>query len=241
MRGNRLSAVRRILKAHLGVVISEGYDTADDALYNQLLSSKQTQMATEWNWEFLKDKWDAQVGAGARYVAQPTKTITGINDRFNTDNEVLAFTKYSEIWQPVDYGIDEDDYNILDPELNQQQDPILKWQYVGNNQIEIWPIPASAARIRFEGFRIPSPLVSDDDLVDLDDELLCLYVAAERLAKAESQDAQTKFAAAEKRLMKLRGAVTTKDEGIQMGYKYVRTRGNRYTVPITVARNNPGP
>ena len=237
-RGSTLKQVRRILRGHMGIVVDEGYNTADDSMHNQLIASKQTVLATRFQWPFLKDRWDIMISAGVRYSLLPTVTIRNVPGPINTDNEVTAVVQYNTRWKDVDFLIGEEDYNVLDPDQDERMDPIEKWQFIGFNQFEVWPLPADQQKLRFDGWRVPMEPVSDSDRLELDDELIALYIAAELLAKQEAKDAQPKMREAEYRLNELRGAVSAGEPPTLMGYNPKRWQRPRI-VPIAVAGNKP--
>jgi hypothetical protein len=65
-------------------------------------------------------------------------------------------------------------------------------------------VPTVAQTIRFTGQRVVQALAVDADTADLDDMLIILFVAAERLTRSKQQDAQLKMQLAQRRLQWLR-------------------------------------
>lgn len=120
-----------MVKAEIGFNQSSG--TGMDLEIQTLLSNKQKWLSSKWDWPFLQTKFNVGVGNGARYVNVPN---------LNWERPVLVEVKWTEIWQDVDYGIGSEEYNYLDSDEGQQQDPVLRWTFAG--QLEI-PSPTVAA------------------------------------------------------------------------------------------------
>lgn len=206
MTGQTLASVLTLLKAELGVT-----GTADDALLYQLIVNKQFWFAAKFDWSEFDDRWDMGVTTGSQYYAFPTVDTGGATATLRLDRlmpEVEVF--YNSVYMPLDYGITMDDYNQLNPNLGQFQDPIQKWGRTGApaGKFEVWPVPASNMTIRFTGQRMPKTVdVTQPNVstLDLDDMLLALTVAAERLAKSGSKDAATKAEMARSLWVELRG------------------------------------
>jgi hypothetical protein len=115
--------------------------------------------------------------------------------------------KWNQSWQDVDYGINEDEYNYVDSDTGETQDPVQRWQMAGQGQYELWPLPQSSNIIRFYGQRAVIPVTSasvDATIVDLDD-LLLAYALAPNITK--KPEAPYVFSvAAQQRLARLRGS-----------------------------------
>ena len=57
-------------------------------------------------------------------------------------------------------GIDESNYNALDPLENQREDPVRRWRVVEGDQVEVWPLPATSGNLlRFCGTKTLRPLL----------------------------------------------------------------------------------
>ena len=58
-----------------------------------------------------------------------------------------------------------------------RSDPVLSWAYAGGEQFEVWPMPASNGtlnsdnEIAFQGQRKITPLLEDNDRMDMDEIL----------------------------------------------------------------------
>jgi len=133
--------------------------TADDQRLNQLIQNVQSQLAGSFDWSFLKKRWTFGIGAGARYVPFPSVDDSGVPGTPNFDRPEMLQIKYASIWQPIVYGVSEDpEFNYLDSDENQVLDPIQRWQFYDEGQLEVWPLPASSQTLRYVGQRQLTPL-----------------------------------------------------------------------------------
>lgn len=205
MTGSTLLVVRTKLKAELGTS-----GTGDDTLLNQLIVNKQFWFCSKWDWAELEDRWDVVVAGGSQFVSFPTKDWQGTTATLRLDRPLAVQVFYNQIYSDLDYGIGEDEYNTWNPALNQQQDPIMNWMRVGadKTKFEVWPMPATQQTVRFIGQKAPtafSATPADTDIVDLDDDLIALTVAAEFLLAQGSPAAGAKGQQARDLFLELRG------------------------------------
>lgn len=245
-RNTPLSTLLRMLKAAVGDSLTIG--TQVDSLYQQRLSDKQQWLAGEYDFPFLKDRWDVAIGANDRFLPFPTTTADGsteINIAF--ERPVNVFVNWTNNWQKVDYGIDElTEFNNLNSDSNQPgwarqpNDPVQRWQFNGESQFEIWPIPVTQQTIRFVGQRVLSPLVTPTDTADLDDQFLITSLAVDLLLKKKSADAQSLLASAQQRFNALRACYPCRTRQVVLGGQ-LKDRMWRRRVPIvTVAGGTSG-
>jgi hypothetical protein len=193
-----------MLKAEIGDYA--GTNATRDGELNTLLANFQIQLALEYRWSFMLDRWEVSVPSGTQFVVYPTANIDGGNTTINLDEMKTVSTYWNTIYQPVEYGIGPDQYNIFNPKLGNVSDPIQRWRErdgTSSNQFEVWPIPASNQTIRFEAERNLSVLVADTDTADLDDLLLVTGVASGILARLKEADAQAMSARFIRRLKQL--------------------------------------
>lgn len=182
--------------------ISSNSSRGNDQLgyIERLIKRHYESLCDEHDWTFLhvtNDDATKVLEAGQRFYDFPVA--------MDLRNTISADTFYGNVWVPLIYGIDMQDYTAMNPELNQRADPQIKWRVYTERQFEVWPMPASNGnKIRFTGKRLPERLVGDQSRADMDDQLLALYVSAEILTKQESGDAEIKLAAAQARLAKLK-------------------------------------
>lgn len=217
-RGTTVSSMLAMLKAEIGDF--SGINTTRDAELTVLLSNMQQRLVSEHYWPFLERHWDVECAANTQFISLPTETAGDPEaemSSINLDQLPVAKVLWNQIYQPVEYGIDEDQYNTFNFALGQQSDPIQRWRLATNpnepedpNQFEVWPVPVTVQTIRFTGERAILPLTAPTDTADLDDMLIVLFVAAERLARSEKADSQLKMQMAQRRLQWLKQGYTPK-------------------------------
>jgi hypothetical protein len=222
-RGTSLSQLRDQLRAEIGASPNPAMGTNAVHQMNLLLSRTQERLWTDFDWPLFSVSRDIELKDGQRYYAFPNDLDFG---RIN-QTEV----KYSSVWRPMEYGIGNADYNFMDSDEGERQDPALKWStYEGGTQFEVWPIPASNdMTLRFTGIRKLAPLIADTDVCELDDHLLTLYAAAEMLSHNKSPDAPAKLNLANVHYARLRGlsgkgGLTTYgggSPGVKPGYRMI--------------------
>jgi hypothetical protein len=197
-RGTSLSQLRDQLRAEIGASANPAMGTNAVHQMNLLLSRTQERLWTDFDWPFMVINRNIQMHDGQRYYSFP--------DDLDYNRVIQTDVKYSATWRVVDYEINVEQFNFMDSELGRKQDPVLRWQHNGDNQFEVWPIPASDnCIIHFKGIRKLKPLVADTDVCDLDDHLITLFAAAEMLAHNKSSDAQSKASLAQAHYFRLRG------------------------------------
>lgn len=220
-RGQTLAVVRALLKAEIRDV--QETNTALDTEYNYLLSSKQQELASQWDWNFLRHDWDLSCTAGGRYFDIPTSDVRGQAVAINFERPLIVSRLYNSYYEPVQYGITLEDYNCREG-ASEAQDPIQKWQVVTNanesanpDEIEVWPIPVTTQTLRFTGQRVVQTLSSDSHTTDLDHLLLVYSVAADILAMRGQKNASIMMKRAMDRLTFLRGTMPTNERCVVFG------------------------
>jgi len=217
MRGKTLAEIRQQLKAEIGDDMST---SSEDARYDLLLATAQQELATAWDWSFLRVKAgeaDVDVPIGSRFLTMPL---------LNLDREVKAECFFNNYWQCVPHGIGSDEYNLYDSDLGEVQDPIQRWQEISetvdvnsvdHQKFEIWPMTAIAGKVRFWGQRALRAFEVDGDKADLDDTLLVLTVAVPLLVKRESANATIAAKRLDERLKVLRATGPVRDGRLVLG------------------------
>lgn len=217
-RGTTVTNLLAMLKAEIGDYA--GTNTTRDAELTVLLSNMQKRLVSEHYWPFLERHWDVACPARQQYVTLPTTTSGDPETEtvaINLDELPKVTVLWNQLYQPVELGIDEEQYNTFNFAFGQTSDPIQRWRLATNpnevndpNQFEVWPVPVTAQTIRFTGERAVQTLSIATDTADLDDMLLVLFVAAERLARSEKADSQIKMQMAQRRLQWLKQGYTPK-------------------------------
>ena len=201
-------------EARLSTNSSRGVDHLDHV--KQLVKRHYTVLAEDFDWEHLSVKRDVadcrvQLQAGDRYYDLPTA--------MNNQKIGKMWVKWGTVWREPDYGITFEDYSSRDPDSNNRDDPVSKWDRYGNLQFEVWPLPATngdaaapySGWVGFEGQRAITQYVSDSDLADMDDFLVALFVAAELLAENGQKGASdAKVSAAVRRRDNLKASMSDK-------------------------------
>lgn len=213
-RGTTLGELVDMLRAEIGDSTNPALGTDQLPAYQQKLRRWQEALYLDNNWQHMFSRSDKVVEAGQRYVDIPA----GIDMERLTKAQV----RWNDYWVDIRHGITGDDYSVYDSDANERMDPIQRWQILdvsGDLQFEVWPLPATEATIRFEGYRRLSPLIANDDTADLDDNLIVLFAAAEILARqgAKEADAVQNAANAHLSALKRRGNAGPKAEPIIMG------------------------
>ncbi len=232
-RNTPLMAVLQMLKAEIGQSLLPGVASADDLGLSILIEQRQRWLATEFDWAFLKSRADVVVPGGTDDLTRyPTLPLT-----INFERPVDVKVMYNTQWLCVEFGISEQHYNIFssgDAAVSaSQQDPISNWDYKpgDDTKFEIWPLAQTAQTVRFEGYRplgslrdasmseggAPALVFDYTATLDLDDQLVVLFVAAEILGRKKKEDAKAKMALAEARLARLRATTPTDNKAIVLG------------------------
>ena len=131
-RGTQLGTLRAMLQAELGDDTTGGQAAADVSRLNQLLYNKQVELASAYDWPFLRDRQDVVTVGGQRFYLLPL---------LNYDRPHSVKNDWNLIWTDMDYGITEDDYNMFNSLIGQTSDPTMKWLIVGQADV---PAPSTA-------------------------------------------------------------------------------------------------
>lgn len=237
MRGTSLATLVTMLKHHIGDSATVG--TAQDAEYKRILSDKQMWLASEFDWPFLQKRFDVDAVPSQRYYLFPD---------INIERPFLVETKWSSRWQEVDYAIGSEEYNYIDSDNGQVLDPIQRFQLIQDDSLvqkliddgmvdgatpldstlfEVWPLSSTQQALRFTGQRQLDTLVEVTDTADLDDEMLVLFCAADKLFRLKQADAQLKMQAAQQRMLKLRAVLPVREQTFCLGGYQRREYGRR--------------
>jgi hypothetical protein len=159
-RNTTLAIATKMLKVLIGSSITSGVATAADEHFYTLIDMKQTWLAQEYDWPFLKQRSDVALVIGTRYYTLPTLTT------FNYDRPIGVSTLFSTHWRGVDFGIGQAEYNALSsgdggvPVVTQTPQRKWDWKPGDEAQIEVWPVPSATSTLRFEGQRTLKTLLN---------------------------------------------------------------------------------
>lgn len=169
--------------------------------------TEQETVLDDFDWPELKGNDDGQwfdvdLAEGQRYYDWPTGmdwlTVTGV------------WFQQGSVWVPVERGISVDDYSSFDSDSDVRADPVMKWDYRTEAQIEVWPIPASVGALRIAARRKPSEPVAESAVLVIDHIVLAKRAAASYLRTKPDETgemrklAQARYAEAAARLTTLR-------------------------------------
>lgn len=218
-------------EARLSTNTSRGIDHLDHI--KQLVKRHYTMLAEDYDWQHLEinrdyDESRKRMLAGSRFYDFPAA--------INQQKIGKMWLKWGTVWRPIDFGISFGDYSTMDPDSDARADPVLKWDWYGESQFEVWPLPSSngdastpySGWVGFEGQKAVEAYAADTNRADLDDYLIALHVAAELLAEnSQKGAADAKIAAAGRRLAQLKAAMSDKSR-FTMGRGMVSNTNRAY-------------
>lgn len=216
-----------MLKAELGMSLQSGVQSATDTQLYRQIELQQRRLASEFSWPFLEASADTAVTAGTaaanRYYTLPVTSV-------NFERPVTAQTLWGTFWYPVEYGIDECEYNSISSgdgtTTAVQQNPVMRWKYKDgdNTKFEVWPLASTAQTFRFRGqkpltaiFDATTAALVINSTLDLDDTLVVLFAAAAELSRMKKQDSSLKLAMAEQHLNRLKASYSSRNEPFVLG------------------------
>lgn len=194
-----------MLKAELGYNLTANVAVADDQQLYRQIDSEQKRLAADYDWPFLNKYGDVSATIGTRNLTFPASSVV-------LERPLRVERKFNTLWSPIDHGIEDCDYNVFDSDTGRTADPIQKWRLNSDGStFEVWPVPATVQTVRFHGQRPITSLLTASaydptKTLDLDDILVVLFVAANRLARSKQQDAALMLQRAEDRLRMLRAS-----------------------------------
>ena len=222
-RGTTLGEMILMLREECGHATSAALGQNTLPRMKRVLQRTQEFLWGDYTWPHLRVYREESILAGQRYYSFPADLAF--------DRVENVHVRYDDCWRPVCYGIELEHYNAQDPELDDRDDPVLRWQAHEGDQYEVWPLPASnGLRLRFEGIKKLAPFVADADRADLDDNLIVMFAAAEILAKQKGADGQAKAQVAGKLYSQLKGQ-QSKNRMFTMGGGRDPAMGPQYDRP----------
>jgi hypothetical protein len=222
-----LGALLVDLRAELGQSLNPVQATQIEPAHRVKLQRAQRTLWQEFDWPHLRVTRDIALAAGQRYYDLPTDMLL--------ERVEQVQVKWSGSWLPVPRGIGSDDYSAYDSDNDERSDPVLRWDAAPNDQIEVWPLPASNNQVlRITGIRNLRAFTETDDFCDLDRDLIVLAAAAD-LAKNEVDI--KRFAARVQSLRaRLQGNSQSGGDRVAANFATPPERG-RWPRPPRIARN----
>lgn len=229
-RGSTLIRLLDLLRAEARLSPSAAHNAQDRDAQVKLIQRVQEWLWDDFDWPLLRVDRYFEAQAGQRYYDPPADLEI---DRIK---KVQIF--HDTAWCDLEPGIDPEHLTAYNSDLDERQWPPQRWQITEDEQVEIWPIPdtdyddaTNEGWIKLTGIRRLQTLAADNDEADLDDRLIVLYAAAERLAAVGAKDAPLKLDQANKRYAKLRGAQMPRRKFRMFG---IGSDTRRERVPIAV-------
>lgn len=197
--------------------------------YVQLVQRINASLTDEAAWPYMelaKTLAQKTMAAGQRYYDFPTK--------LSIEHITKVWYKQAEgsQWIPLEQGINPENYNEVDSDLDSRSDPVVCWDFISdvndNLQFEVWPMPASDGGIVwFEGKRKNSPMTADGDRADHDDILITLRAAGEILKAKSKADSDMKISLAGDRFHRLTSRLSNPTPTPLGNYRPINRRQKR--------------
>ncbi len=195
-----------LLKAELDADLDSTISPGGDAVINVKLSNCQKWLQRNHDFDDLRIRPELTMVPGTRYYDFP---VFDTNAVLETNLAIKVECYWSTLWYSVGQGIKLINYNTLNPDLAQRLDPVIYWQkYRASKtslQLEVWPIPATATKLRLTGQKRLAALAGDADTCELDDLLIVQWTAAKMLAGLKSADAAAMLEEAKRTLQRIIG------------------------------------
>lgn len=227
-----------MLKAEIDADLDSTVSPGGDDVINVKLSNTQKWLQRNYDFSDLNIRAEMNLTPGTRYYDFPEFDADVV---LETDMAIKVECYWSTLWYTVEPGIKLINYNTVNPDLGMRLDPVIRWQKYRPNktdlQFEVWPLPASATKLRFTGQKRLAALAADDDLCELDDLLIVQWCAAKMLAGLKSADAAAMLEEAKTTLSRILGNDNTPAKVFSMNGSARGARRHRDTERPTVAVN----
>jgi hypothetical protein len=206
-----LADILEMTKAELLVDSDSEVAAGGDSVLKIQIANQQRWLARHYTFAHLQIERPVNLVAGTLFYTPPAD--------LDLTMPVRAECYWTRRWWPVELGIPLEAYNDQDPENNERLDPVRRWQQRRNTaglQLEVWPLPASATRLKLTGQMVLPPLAANSDTAELDGLLLAQWTAAKLLARMKSADAPAVLAQAQETLRRLIGRDNTGSQVFSM-------------------------
>lgn len=199
-RGTQLGQLVTMFREEAGHAVSRRLGQNELPSIYAVLRRTYRRLHADFNWPHLSIYRDKELFAGQRYYSFPMELD------FDNLTDVWVRENGGTIWYKMTYGIGIPHLNTVDSYEGEREDFPYAWEVFQDDQFEVWPVPETSGHVmRFTGRARAKPLVSDNEIVDLDDDMIVLYSVAEQLAREGSADAELKLQQARQHYMRLRG------------------------------------
>lgn len=207
-----LGDLRSELQARLGFGASGQAGIGNKTIIDSFLRSAHEQLANDFEWRHLDGVEERQLGADQQFIDYPSDC--------QPDN-LTRVMLWWDGWKDLQEGLDAATTGSL-----RTGTPIY---YHRRKQIEVWPVPAKAERIRLEYTASVSRLVDDDDRCGIPDELVLLHALANGKAHYRQPDAP----AYQTQLANMLGKLKAKNRSQTVYSRTTRVDDDRMFLPAT--------
>lgn len=224
-RGTQFGQVITMFREEAGLAVNRSQGQNDLPRIKAKLRRVYRRLHADFEWPHLKIEREKQLQAGERYPSFPAD--------LDYDNiwKVWVREAGDTNWYPLRYGIGIPHYNTVASDEDEREDFPHSWQIHEGETFEIWPIPVSNGHtLKFYGRARAKPLVNENEVLDLDDDLVILFAVAEEAARQKSPEAQLLLEQARVHYMRLRG---NSSHGAPVDMRANRDRGPRHS-PINI-------
>lgn len=214
MRRKQFGQLITDLRAELGKSTDPAAGVADLPTLKQVLSRNYEAAYQGYDWPHLNKIFDKiTLNAGQRYYDFP--------EDCDYDDLSRVVVWWNRLPVDIERGIGFEEYSTYDSEEGATSDPVLKWDVRftdTHEQMEVWPVPASNNQaIQIEGQVRFVPLINDEDLCRIDDQVVVLASAVELVPTKDRQAAQAKLAAAQSRIARVKARGKSSSGTVRMG------------------------
>lgn len=214
MRRKQFGQLITALRAELSKSTDPAVGVADLPMLKQVVARNYEAAYQAYDWPHLSTIFPKiPLQAGERFYDFP--------EDCDYDDLKRVVVWWNALPCDIERGIGFEEYATYDSEAGATSDPVVKWDVrftETHEQMEVWPVPASNQQsIQIEGQRRFVPLVNDEDLCRIDDQIVVLASAVELVPVKERQAAQAKLAAAQQRAARVKARSQSNSGTIRMG------------------------
>lgn len=200
MLGNSFGAVITMVRNEARISSAASSNTDNLEYIKRLIDRHYITLVEQHHWEHLNIGRNSTASQVATSIGD---NVYGFPSALNPAKILAVWYQIGTGWCELDFGIHFSNYATLDSYAStpQKSTPITHWDWVDATQFEVWPFPSGDGIVAFEGQTSIGHLTSTSDIIQLDDELVSLFAAAEILAANEQKEAAAiKMQAAQQRL-----------------------------------------
>lgn len=214
MRRKQFAQLVTALRAELERSTDPAAGVADLPTLKQVIARNYEATYQDYDWPHLTTIFDKiPLNAGQRYYDFPDDCD------YDDIEQIVVWWNAQPV--PIERGIGFEEYATYDSEEGATSDPIVKWDVRSTDtheQMEVWPIPGSNEQsLQIRGQRKFEPLVNDEDLCRIDDQIVVLASAVELLPAKSRTAVQAKLAAAQSRINRVKSRSKAASPSVRIG------------------------